>query len=209
MLADEEDDEFSNLPDDFEGVDFDSIQALAPAATDSATPATNKLPMEKSGSDTSSPRYSCDDHFDAAFLAEIDALENSLQPAGEFCLLRVRKCSIDVVFSTRQGIYTSTSVQHSRFFSGLIPLLMTRSFSISHSTVSQKHIPLPRAKHPVPACLICRQMLVLPHDPRKPRTLLKVKPFNDTHPTSAASQAPRLNPLLRRARWEARVSAKS
>jgi len=140
MSTNQLEDEFANIPDDFEGVDFDAIPALAPPATESATPAANMLPVEKSGSDTSSPPYSCDDHYDAAFLAEVDALENSLQPAGGFCLLRVRKCSIDVVFSTR-NIYFHLRSTFSIFFRYDSSSHDTQFFYFSFRCLVETHSP--------------------------------------------------------------------
>jgi hypothetical protein len=62
-------DSFDDIPDEFEGIDFDAVPALS---APTPTPGMNTK-LKRSSSPKS--EYSFDDEFDAAFLAEVEALE--------------------------------------------------------------------------------------------------------------------------------------
>lgn len=71
-------DEFDSYPDEFEGLDWNEFPALSLPVLNNGSHSLDLdvLHPPRPGSSRSSSHYSCDDVFDAAFLAEVDALES-------------------------------------------------------------------------------------------------------------------------------------
>jgi hypothetical protein len=76
-------DEFDDLPDEFEGFDWNEIPALTLSNETRFPDSLDNLNVPCPASPHPSSHYSCDDEFDEAFLAAVDALEETaIQNAG-------------------------------------------------------------------------------------------------------------------------------
>jgi hypothetical protein len=103
-MSTNDNDEFSDLPDDFEGIDLDAIQALAPTSEAAGIHiGCGDMPesrVKRAHDSLSSSPYSCDDNFDESFLAALDALENENQAqedhasTGVLSIFHCRQCLV-------------------------------------------------------------------------------------------------------------------
>lgn len=80
-------DEFDAIPDEFEGLNFDAVPALAIPDTNSTTTNNPGPSLPRPASAASSTQYSCDDDIDESYLVAIDALENRLGESPNGVLL--------------------------------------------------------------------------------------------------------------------------
>jgi len=71
------DDDFDALPNDFDGLDFDSIPALSHIGDGSASNLQRGQFLARPASSNASSQYSRDE-FDASFLAELNDIEDQL-----------------------------------------------------------------------------------------------------------------------------------
>ena len=77
------DDEFDGIPDEFEGLDFNAVPALAspnapPTTTNTSTFGPSAIIPRPSSAASSSTQYSCDDEINQSYLVAVDAFENQL-----------------------------------------------------------------------------------------------------------------------------------
>ena len=94
-------DEFDAIPDEFEGLDFDSIPNLS-IDIRPADPAQPSSP-------NSSSHYSCDDDIDEHFLVEMDAIEDRItQGIRESVDGLFRKC----VFASNYSLLSAQRILH-------------------------------------------------------------------------------------------------